>query len=242
MPPAELCLSTFSAVLQTYEGRDKFARLFAMGSRVVMGLTAGTSGSRMDKMNANARNMNVTISGARRTFRWGRELPVLLSIPKALEVSDPLERFLDLLQKATALVFFFLDRLGWLKQIRRGMQRGARTIQLGLKWLTVSSLIAVLLGVRKLQLLWAVADGADQHRVGEQRQCLHGIVRNGFLALQVAHLSRWWETSDVLVGLLGVATSAMDIVLVWPQKPSVALAAQGMDRKSKATDGNMEHV
>merc|ERR1712107_405783 len=54
-----------------------------------------------------------------------------------------------------------------------------------------------------------------------------GIVRNSLLAIQVAHLSRWWETSDVLVGLMGVITSIMDIAPVWPKQqttPKFAVA------------------
>merc|ERR1712217_1024542 len=56
----------------------------------------------------------------------------------------------------------------------------------------------------------------------EWRQGVFGVVRNGLLALQVAHLSRWWETSDALVGVLGVLTSILDISQVWPEK-SVAV-------------------
>jgi len=47
---------------------------------------------------------------------------------------------------------------------------------------------------------------------------MFGLVRNGLMAVQAAHLSRWLETSDVLVGVLGMWTSFMDLVPVWPER------------------------
>merc|ERR1712217_891000 len=67
----------------------------------------------------------------------------------------------------------------------------------------------------------------------EWRQGVFGVVRNGLLALQVAHLSRWWETSDALVGVLGVLTSILDISQVWPEK-SVAVPSTKEDESKES--------
>jgi len=211
---AELSLSTVNAVFQTYEGRDRLARIVQFGCRAIMGLTAGSSSQVLAKVSSDARSMMVTVSGARRSFRWGRELPVLLSIPAAFQLPGLVDTSLDLFQKVTLLTFFTIDHAGWLKQIRGGAKRGLKTIQLGLKFLTVSLLTATLLASRKLLRLREAPSTSDE----ERRQCKLAIARNGLMAFQVAHLSRWWDTSDVLVGLLGIVTSVIDIMPVWPEK------------------------
>lgn len=169
----------------------------------------------------------VALAGARRTFRWGRELPVLLSIQQTFKLPDLTDQALDFMQKTSLLMFFFIDHLGWLIQTFQENRRGLKTIQLGLRYLVVSSLIAVVSGARKLRRSLSSANHATiEERTAERHNSLFGIIRNGLLALQVAHLSRWWETSDVLVGTLGMVTSIMDIALVWPQKPTCVAKAQ----------------
>lgn len=169
----------------------------------------------------------VALAGARRTFRWGRELPVLLSMKQTFKLPDLTERTLDFMQKTSLLMFFFTDHVGWLIQTFQENRRGLKTIQLALKYLVVSSLIAVVSGARRLrESLSSTNDATIEERLAERNNSLFGIIRNGLLALQVAHLSRWLETSDVLVGALGMVTSMMDIALVWPQKPTCVAKAQ----------------
>jgi len=239
MAPAELGLATLNAVCQTYEGRDKLIRLFQFGSRAVVGMTAGASGSAVNTVHTNARNLMVNLAGARRTFRWGRELPIILCIPQALKLNDPWDRVLDLSQKSTLLMFFIIDHIGWLKQTSKGMKSGVRTIQTGLKCLTISSLIAAVYGIRKLCRL------GKSDETGERRQCIFSILRNGLLAFQVAHLSRWWETSDVLVGLMGIVTSLIDIAPVLPtkEKPKLVVSASSSDgryNQAKRQDDSLQ--
>jgi len=59
------------------------------------------------------------------------------------------------------------------------------------------------------------------------------------LMLQTAHLSRVYETSDVLVGLAGIITSGMDVMAQWPvrqvdAKPSAPTSPTRPDAKEKA--------
>mmetsp|Transcript_105237 Transcript_105237/g.263555 ORF Transcript_105237/g.263555 Transcript_105237/m.263555 type:complete len:273 (-) Transcript_105237:85-903(-) len=238
MAPAELNLATLNAVCQTYEGRDKLVRLFQFGSRAVMGLTAGASGGVVNGVHTNARSFMVALSGARRTFRWGRELPIVLSIPQALQLPSHVDQVLDLSQKASLLMFFIIDHIGWLRQNTKGMRSGVRTIQTGLKCLMVSSLLATAYGIRKLHFQLV----SDER--GERQSCMLGILRNGLLAFQAAHLSRFWETSDVLVGLMGIATSIMDIAPVWPtqEEPKFSMMTSSSERKNKQAKQQDESI
>eukprot|EP00930_Biecheleria_cincta_P061301 TRINITY_DN46877_c0_g1_i1.p1 TRINITY_DN46877_c0_g1~~TRINITY_DN46877_c0_g1_i1.p1 ORF type:complete len:274 (-),score=48.39 TRINITY_DN46877_c0_g1_i1:115-936(-) len=241
MVAAEVCLSTIVAVCQTYEGRDKLVRFFQFGSRAVMGSTARRVGSFSGKVNDDARTLMVNLAGARRAFRWGRELPVLLSLQQTFKLPDLADQALDFLQKTSLLMFFFIDHVGWLIQTFQENRRGLKTIQLGLKYLVVSSVIAVVSGARKLRRSLVSANHATiQERTSERNKNLFTIIRNGLLALQVAHLSRWWETSDVLVGTLGMVTSIMDIAVVWPQRMPVAAKAQIAQREQTSSSGASE--
>eukprot|EP00928_Gymnodinium_smaydae_P079349 TRINITY_DN63306_c0_g1_i1.p1 TRINITY_DN63306_c0_g1~~TRINITY_DN63306_c0_g1_i1.p1 ORF type:complete len:268 (+),score=2.98 TRINITY_DN63306_c0_g1_i1:103-906(+) len=230
MPFAQLSLSTVNAVCQTYEGKDKLIRFFQFASRGLMGATADSNGYMRVYVNKYAKNTMTTLSGARRAFRWGRELPVLLNLPNTLLISDPFDRYLELSQKVTLLTFFLIDHLAFLKQLSNRARGAVKTIQLGLKFLAVSSLLGAVCGMRKLRRL-SLEPGSDgQRRTSELNQCALGVIRNGLLAFQVSHMSRWWVTSDVLVGLLGMFTSVVDIIPVWPRVESTTLAKASQEK------------
>mmetsp|Transcript_39976 Transcript_39976/g.87117 ORF Transcript_39976/g.87117 Transcript_39976/m.87117 type:complete len:221 (+) Transcript_39976:27-689(+) len=219
----EPSLAAVNSLCLTYEGRDKLARFFQFGSRAVMGFTAESSKASMRDVSTNARNLMVSLAAARRAFRFGRELPVILSIPKAWHLPDLLDRVMELSQKVTLLMFFGIDHIGWLQQIRllrSGRLRGVGTVQLGLKWLTLSMLIATLCSARDWWRLRTTKSEGEEEKGKQQlqQQCKVGVVRNFFMAVQVAHLSRLLETHDAFVGTLGMITSVIDLETVWPKR------------------------
>ena len=211
MPPAQLSLTNISTVLQTYEGRDKTARFVQFAARFIVGLLARARGHGILRVREEARKLLAAMTSARRTFRLGRELPVILSMTTAGK-TPLMDKLLELAQKAALVIYFVVDHVGWLKQVHRGVKSGSKTIQLGLKWLAVSSFISVLVGLRKIR-----------ESEGESRE-VHGwsILRDGLVALQALHLSRWMELGDTLVGVLGMISSIMDVMRVWPEKEPVS--------------------
>ncbi|CAJ1406108.1 unnamed protein product [Effrenium voratum] len=108
----------------------------------------GAQGLVLLKLGSDARKLLSAMTTARRTFRLGRELPVLLSVPDVLRRQQLSDRVLELAQKVALVMYFLVDHIGWLKQVRSGAKSGSKTIQLGLKWLAISSLISMLLGRR----------------------------------------------------------------------------------------------
>mmetsp|Transcript_25225 Transcript_25225/g.57217 ORF Transcript_25225/g.57217 Transcript_25225/m.57217 type:complete len:222 (-) Transcript_25225:77-742(-) len=221
MPLAPLSARAVNTVLLTYEGRDKTFRFLQFASRALLGLTAGARSRYAKVLNTLALRIMVSIAGSRRSFRWGREIPIMLEIPRSLALADPVERVMDVLQKVTILMFFWTDHLGWLHQVRGGMKSGSGTIQRGLKWLTVSSIIAAISAVRRLRVLRAAEGAPGGQGAGadtERRATLVRAWRNGLLAVQTAHLSRIWESHDAIVGTLGMVTSTIDVLQVWPEK------------------------
>lgn len=218
--PAEQLVRRCNDVIQTYEGRDKLARLFQFGGRAVMGLTseATPAQARARRLNVAARQLMITLAGSRRCFRIGREVPVLLGLPRDLELPRLPDRALRLAEKAFLLAFLATDHWGWWKQVLGGMRSGFRTIQLGLKFLAMSTALAALSRAKallELQLGDCAAE-SQQERAAQRRRHIVGLCRNGMMAVQAAHLSRWWLTGDSVCGVLGVASSAIDICQVWP--------------------------
>ncbi|CAK9034161.1 unnamed protein product [Durusdinium trenchii] len=228
MPPAQLSLANVSTVLQSYEGRDKTARFLQFAARFVVGLTARAKAGTICKYREEARKVLAAMTSARRTFRLGRELPVLLSMTMTNE-TELADRLLELAQKAALVVYFVVDHVGWLKQVHRGVKSGSKTIQLGLKWLAISSFISVVAGLRNACKDQSHPDASS----GDNRKAqAWNIIRDSLVAVQALHLSRWMEIGDATVGVLGMASSIMDVVRVWPEKPPKAALTE-VDRMKR---------
>ena len=71
-----LSLTALNSCVLTYEGRDKLLRIFQFGARAIMGFTAKGTERRVKQLNEKARLLMTNLAGARRAFRWGRDLHV----------------------------------------------------------------------------------------------------------------------------------------------------------------------
>mmetsp|Transcript_11839 Transcript_11839/g.27953 ORF Transcript_11839/g.27953 Transcript_11839/m.27953 type:complete len:285 (+) Transcript_11839:52-906(+) len=222
MECAEFSLENLSRVLQTYEGRDKTARLVQFASRFVVGLTAQASSRTFVRaVHGDARKLLAAVTSARRTYRIGRELPILLSFSSAMAQPKLMDTALDLSKKATLVMYFLTDHLGWLKQVLRDAKSAAGTIQRGLTWLAISSFVSAICGVRHLCVApdvpnQASADVRSDLQPQKRREVFVLIFRDCLLAFQALHLARIFEGGDSLVGILGMVTSIIDIARVWP--------------------------
>merc|ERR1719198_2599847 len=188
------------------------------------------------KVEGHARTAMTNLASARRTHRWCKEFPVLMAIPASLKIANPLDMVLDLVQKASLATFMMIDHIGHLKQwkiIPGGKRAGTGTIQLGLKFFCFSNFIAAIVQLKKL---WTMRKNQDEKAEAQRKKSMETVGKHLLLMLQTAHLSRLYETSDVLVGLAGIITSGMDVLAHWPErkvdaKPS---APTRPDAKEKA--------
>lgn len=172
-------------------------------------------------MHGDARKLLAAVTSARRTYRIGRELPILLSFSSAMAQPKLMDTALDLSKKATLVMYFLTDHLGWLKQVLRDAKSAAGTIQRGLTWLAISSFVSAICGVRHLCVApdvpnQASADVRSDLQPQKRREVFVLIFRDCLLAFQALHLARIFEGGDSLVGILGMVTSIIDIARVWP--------------------------
>jgi len=202
-----------------------------------------SAGSRLYALNELATNIMKQLAGARRTHRWCKEFPVIQNIvqsiqsvprsmPQNLNAWDVIERSLEILQKTTLATFLVIDHIGWLKQVKilsGGKRAGTGTIQLGLKFFCASNLLGMLFQLKKLK----DAQSEENDNCGNRKKIVENATKHTFLVIQTAHLSRTYETHDALVGLLGMVTSAMDVLTQWPQTqmtPKVSPDAKAMPK------------
>jgi len=184
------------------------------------------AGTRIYWVNELASNIMKQLASARRAHRWCKEFPVIKSIHQSLPAVVPqpfnvptfVDRSLELMQKVTLSFFLVIDHIGWLKQVKLlsgGRRAGSGTIQFGLKFFCASNALGAALQLKRCR------DAQVNNDEGKQRKCLQTAMKHMFLVVQVAHLSRSYETHDALVGMLGMVTSGMDVLGQWPaQSPA----------------------
>jgi len=228
----QLSIAAFNTTLTKAEGRDKLARFIQYLARFLIGCTTTAKvGTPLKTLNDNARSLMVQLAGARRTHRWCKEIPVLQGIPKSLTITDPMDRCLEVLQKGTLATFMIIDHIGWLKQLKilkGGKRAGTGTIQLGLSWFCFSNLVAACIQGKKLKQLYDEKEKKDNPAA--RQTCMQNIFKHMALVLQTAHLSRVYETNDMLVGFAGMITSLQDLMPQWPVAEKKAVP----DAKAKA--------
>jgi len=216
----DLSIDGFNALCVKAEGRDKLARFFQYSARAFVGfssMAAPKSGSTLMKVEGHARTAMTQLAGARRTHRWCKEFPVIQSIPKSLNITDPIDRALDLFQKVSLATFMMIDHFGQLKQwkiLPGGKRSGTGTIQLGLKFFCFSNFIAAIVQAKKFLSL----SMSEEDKSQEKMKCSKTAFKHLLLVLQTAHLSLLYQTHDAWVGVAGMITSTMDFMAQWPEK------------------------
>jgi len=233
-PLLDMSLSDFNVLCTKAEGRDKIARWFQYLARAIVGFMAYAqpkAGTALAGLETRARTVMVQLAGARRTFRWCKEFPVIQSLPKCLEIKNPVDRVLELFQKGFLTAFLITDHVGLLKQwkiLSGGKRSGTGTIQLGLKLFCFSNAFAAVIQAKKIADL-----GPKDEKAAERRKCLETAVKHLLLVVQTAHLSLLYQTHDAIVGVAGVLTSSIDVIGQMPAKPATT-KVQHPDAKAPA--------
>lgn len=244
----ELTADNITTLCNKSEGRDKVARFFQFAARAILGLIAlrrPKSRASLRALEDKARSLMAQLAVARRTHRWGKEIPVVKGIignlPLAISTpfgsSEFADRSLELLQKLSLSAFLIIDHVGWLKQIKvlsGGKRAGTGTIQLGLKFFCASNFFAMLYELKKRR----DARAEKSESSSKQSKCIENAIKHAMLVVQMAHLSRLYETHDSLVGFLGMLTSGMDVLAQWPAKGGNPTLTLGSKKRSFVSSGS----
>eukprot|EP00405_Crypthecodinium_cohnii_P014637 CAMPEP_0206452346 /NCGR_PEP_ID=MMETSP0324_2-20121206/19893_1 /ASSEMBLY_ACC=CAM_ASM_000836 /TAXON_ID=2866 /ORGANISM="Crypthecodinium cohnii, Strain Seligo" /LENGTH=223 /DNA_ID=CAMNT_0053922423 /DNA_START=151 /DNA_END=822 /DNA_ORIENTATION=- len=218
--PVELSVDAFNVACTKADGRDKIARFFQYAFRAFIGYSSmhhPKNGTRLHTYETMARTAMTNLGSARRCNRWCKEFPVIQNLPKSLAIKDPIDRFIDVVQKVSLATFMITDHVGHLRQwkiLDGGKRSGAGTIQLALKFFCLSNSMGLIAQLKKyFQLRKSTEDkSADKYK------CLETAFKHMLIILQTAHLSLLYPTHDIPVGIAGMISSLMDLKAQWPQK------------------------
>jgi len=221
MASAPMELNTINTLFTKSEGRDKVARFFQYLCRFVIGYLTKTGyekGSSLADLNEQATNVMKQLAGARRAHRFCKEFPVIqaicaqfpLAVPSTM--SKTLDLGVDLAQKISLATFMIIDHVGWLKTVKvlkGGKRAGTGTIQLGLKFFCFSNLLGCFANLKK-------ASELPEDQQGKKPTMLQTAFKHALIVIQTLHLSRTYETNDMLVGAAGMISSFIDAKSQWP--------------------------
>lgn len=210
----DLSLTGVNGLLGKAEGRDKLARVFQYGSRMIVGmveLSGAPKGSALMELKDRAGDVQKTLGGARRTHRWGKEIPLIQGLPKSMELlkTSPVDWFLEMVQKINQLGYLLCDHLAWLKQqkIVTSGASAADTIKRGMAFFLVCNGTAAIINFKKYN---------KEKDEGKKSTALTATFKHLLICIQCAHNSAIYETHNALVGFTGVLSSLIDTRTQWP--------------------------
>lgn len=212
--PFERALAGFTGLLAKSEGRDKLGRIAQYGGRMLSGiadLQGAQKGSALAEWGAIGAEVQKTLGGARRTHRWGKEIPLIKSLPKTLDLVNRnlLDFFLEVVQKLNQLGYLMFDRLAWLKQqkIITGGKSAAETVKTAMSFFMVCNGAATLIQLKKY------CNEKDESKKGA---ALKAAFKHLLLTYQCAHNSTIFVSHNAYVGAAGVISSIIDVQAQWP--------------------------
>lgn len=165
-----------------------------------------------------------TLAWARRTHRWGKEMPHLPVLGEAICKGDPLE----IAQRSVLITFLIQDHIYWLLKVGILKFQNYTAIQWhrrNLRFITLSHVLNFSLCVRDISRIkekqakndpkyagsQAAEEKADKDIYDNQRM----MVRYVLTFIQMLHVSQVIKMDDWYIGLMGMASSYIDASKQW---------------------------
>lgn len=230
-------------LLGTYGGRDKALKLIHYICRT-------TSGGLVDVINGMPKSdpkrialqtkqklihsVFVQIMESRRTFRWLASLPVLLGLYRGKSAWKNKNMFI--IAQLGLVWWHVIDHVRWLQRL--GLVTSGtvqRSKQISFAGFAVSNLVST---IYFGQQVWAAqgkrksvgsngsipdvtsSSTAISTRVKDQLQ----LAKSAMTFVMCLHISELWMSHEVVCGLCGAASSAIDLFLLFPRKPTSPIA------------------
>ncbi|CAE7356699.1 Pex11 [Symbiodinium necroappetens] len=204
------------------EARDKTGRIVQYFCRFLQGFLGHMSeGFWLQAWKPVIAEVQTTLAWARRTHRWGKELPHIPALGKAIESGDILEAA----QRAVLITFLIQDHIYWLLKVGILKFQNYTAIQWhrrNLRFITLSHVlnfslcVRQVMNIRKKQQAMKPEDKdaikqADKKVYDEMRM----MVRYTLTFIQMLHVSQVKKMDDWYIGLMGVASSYIDASKQW---------------------------
>ncbi|CAE7228623.1 PEX11E [Symbiodinium natans] len=205
------------------EARDKTGRIVQYFCRFLQGFLGHMSETFwLQAWKPVIAEVQTTLAWARRTHRWGKELPHIPVLGQAIESGDILEAA----QRAILITFLVQDHIYWLLKVGILKFQNYTAIQWhrrNLRFITLSHVLNFSLCVREISRIRAKQQ--DPKIAGDKEALkkadaavydnLRMMVRYSLTFIQMLHVSQVKKMDDWYIGLMGVASSYIDASKQW---------------------------
>jgi len=207
------------------EARDKVGRIVQYGCRMLQG-TIGHMGPAfpLTPYKEVIAEVQTTLAWARRTHRWGKEIPHIPVLGEAISKGDLLEGT----QRVILITFLVQDHIYWLLKVGILKFSNYTAIQWhrrNLRFITASHVFNFSLCVRDIMRIKAKQEAKDSKYSGSPEAIRKAeseiydnkrmMVRYVLTFIQMLHVSQVKKMDDWYIGLMGCASSYIDASKQW---------------------------
>lgn len=207
------------------EARDKMGRVVQYACRGLQGVIAHMAKDHwLGKWQPAIVEVQTTLAWARRTNRWGKELPHIPVLGEAIMSGD----YLEVAQRTILITFLVQDHIYWL--LKMGILKFEQYTPIqwhrrNLRFITVSHVFNFALAVRAIQRIRAKQARGDPSVTGSAQALEKAdadikdnqimMFRYVLTFFQMIHVSGVKQLDDWYVGLFGMISSAIDASKQW---------------------------
>lgn len=207
------------------EARDKSGRIVQYFCRFLQGALAHLPASfPLQPYKAVIAEVQSTLAWARRTHRWGKEMPHLPVLGEAICKGDVLE----IAQRSVLITFLIQDHIYWLLKVGILKFQNYTAIQWhrrNLRFITLSHVLNFSLCVRDIKRIrekqalkdakYSGTEAAESKAAKDIYDNQRMMVRYVLTFFQMLHVSQVIKMDDWYIGLMGVASSYIDASKQW---------------------------
>lgn len=207
------------------EARDKVGRMVQYFCRFLQGYLAhAPKAFFLQPWLPVIAELQTTLAWARRTNRWGKEMPHIPVLAEAVEKGDLLEAT----QRAVLITFLVQDHIYFLLKVGILKFESYSAIQWhrrNLRFITFSHVLNFSLCIRDIKRIMAKKDAGDSKYTGSAQAEAKAakdiydnkrmMVRYALTFIQMLHVSSVKKMDDWYIGLMGVVSSYIDASKQW---------------------------
>merc|ERR1719491_459701 len=207
------------------EARDKVGRMVQYFCRSLQGILVHMPDSPLAPYKSAIAEIQTTLAWARRTHRWGKEMPHIPKLAKALTAGN----LLDITQSAVLITFLVQDHIYWLLKVGILKFKAYTPVQWhrrNLRFITFNHVLNFSLCVRDIRKIRAKQEKGDPEFSGSDKAIQKAdkaigdnkrqMFRYVLTFIQMCHVAQLRIMDDWYIGLMGVVSAYIDASKQWP--------------------------
>jgi len=207
------------------EARDKVGRMVQYFCRSLQGYLVHAPSSPLAAYKASIAELQTTLAWARRTHRWGKEMPHIPKLAKAIEAGN----LLDITQSAVLITFLVQDHIYFLLKVGILKFKAYTPVswhRRNLRFITFSHVLNFAGCVREINKIRSKQQNGDPEYSGSDKAIQkadkaiadnkRSMFRYVLTFIQMLHVAQIKVMDDWYIGLMGVVSAYIDASKQWP--------------------------